>query len=95
MAAPEDTNDTITTGGTAEVGITADPTRAYILVQNNDAAEDMWIRFLGTAATDVGIKIAAGQTFEQVFEHMPSIRNAMSIIAATTGHKFGITTDVN
>lgn len=93
--APSQTNGTITTGGTAQVGATADSTRAFIIVQNNHASEDLWINFQTTAATDAGIKIPGGGSGEWAYGDMPQIKNAMSIIAATTGHKFGITADVN
>jgi hypothetical protein len=95
MAAPSQTNTTITTGGTAQTGAPADGKRAYLLVQNNDANEDLWVNFLGVAAVDSGIRIPGGGDGEWTFEQMPSIMNAMSVCGATTGHKFSVTTDVN
>lgn len=88
----EQINDTITAGGTAQEALTAEPYRKYLLVQNN-SDEALWINFQDEADEDVGIKIAAGGSGEWEYETMPQIVNAMSIFGATTGSKFGITTD--
>lgn len=90
-----DVNSTITLGGTAQSGALADANRAFIHIDNNHTSEDLWVRFLGTAAVDVGIRIPGGSSAEWTYGEMPSIKLAMSIIAATTGHKYGITADVN
>lgn len=94
VPAPGHTNTTITAGGTAQVGAAADPTRRQLMVQNN-SAEDMWLNFFTTAAADTGIRLQPGQAWEGRFADYPMIINAMSIIAATTGSKFGLTADVN
>lgn len=45
--------------------LAAKTNRRYLLVQNNDAAGDIWIRLDGTAATAAtGIKIPAGGSYE-------------------------------
>lgn len=92
--APSQTNGTIASGGTAQVAATADPTRAYVQIQNN-SAETLWINFQATAAADTGIAIPAGGSGEWTYGDLPMIKNAISIIGATTGSKYNITADVN
>jgi hypothetical protein len=94
MAAPSQTNSTITTGGTAQVALAADPTRRSICIQNtSDTA--MWCNFLATAAANVGFTIAAGASREMFFRDYPMIINALSVIGATTGKTYSILDDVN
>lgn len=92
--AAEQINSTITTGGTAKTVIAADGSREQITIQNN-SAEDMWCNFLGTAAIDTGWKLSAGVSRTMRKADWPQIANALSIVAATTGSKYSIHTDVN
>ncbi len=93
MAAPEQINSTITTGGTAKTVMPADLSRRAICVQNN-SSEDMWFSFLGTAATDTGWKLATGASRVMIRTQWPQIVNALSAVAATTGSKYSIHTDI-
>ncbi len=88
------TPSTITTGGTA-VTIPADPERKYAMIQNPSTAtlqgiataESLFIRFTGTAAaSSVAIELPAGATWNSPPNFAPT--GAISIIGATTGHKF-------
>lgn len=45
--------------------LAANPARRYLLIQNNDASGDIFVRLDGgTATTATGVKIAAGGSFE-------------------------------
>lgn len=81
-------SSTITTGGTAQTAAAADNGRHYLLIHNVDAAEDLWFSLSGTAAVDGAgsVRIPAKSTY--VFEANAVPVNAVSLIAATTGHKF-------
>jgi hypothetical protein len=92
MAAPEQINGSITTGGTAQVGIAADKTRRTICIQNTSDT-DMWCNFLTTAAADVGFMVKAGGERVMRLADWPMIVKALSVIGATTGKKFNILTD--
>lgn len=94
MAAPSQTNGTITAGGTAQVALAADSTRRTIFIQNTSDTL-MWCNFLGTAAANVGFSIAALGQREMRFADWPMIINALSVIGATTAKTFGILDDVN
>ena len=94
MAAPEQLNLTITTGGTAQVAIAADPSRRQICIQNTSDT-GMWCNFLATAAADTGWYLAPTGTRVMRFADWPMIINALSVVGATTGKKFNIHTDVN
>jgi hypothetical protein len=87
----KDASSTITTGGTAQSALAANPGRKYLLIQNpSTASEVLWVNLTGTAVVDtqgsVSIEAGGALVFENGFE--PS--NAVSVIAATTGHKFTI-----
>jgi hypothetical protein len=94
MAAPEQVNSTITTGGTAQVAIAADKTRRTIQIQNTSDT-DMWCNFLATAVADTGFMVKAGTEKTIRFADFPMIVNALSVVGATTGKKFNILADVN
>lgn len=87
----KDASDTITAGGTAQEALAANSGRKFLMIQNpTTASEDLWFSLTGTAAVDTegSYSLAAGgaMAFEGPF--LPS--NAVSVIAATTGHKFTI-----
>lgn len=81
---------TITAGGTAQAAVAANTSRNYLLIRNPiDATEALWINLTGTAtAASPSLRLDAGDilTFEGSF--VPT--NAVSVIAATTGHAFTI-----
>lgn len=82
-----DRSGTLTTGGTAEQVAAANTTRRYFMIQNLDASEDMWIDFGSTAVADQpSIKLVAGEKF--IMDGNFVSTQAVSIIAATTGHKW-------
>lgn len=95
MAAPSQTNSTITSGGTAQTALAADTTRRSIYIQNtSDTA--MWCNFLATAAANVGFTIAANSASPILrYADFPQIINALSVVGATTGKTYSIVDDVN
>jgi hypothetical protein len=57
------TQDTVTSASTTIVA--ANPLRRYLLIQNNDASGDIFVRLDGVAATlTTGVKIPAGGSYE-------------------------------
>jgi len=94
MAAPSQTNSTITTGGTAQVALAADPTRRTIFIQNTSDTL-MWCNFLATAAANTGFSIAALGSREMRFADWPMIVNALSVVGAVTGKTYGVLDDIN
>lgn len=87
----KDASTTITSGGTAQVGLAANTGRKFLLIQNpTTASEDLWFSLTGTAAVDAAgsLSLAAGGAMSFEGDFVPS--NAVSVIAATTGHKFTI-----
>lgn len=80
---------TITLGGTAQAMFgSVVPVNGY-WVGNPDASEDLWISDSGTAATGAvgSICIPPKQVYETPIGYKPP-GTAISIIGATTGHKF-------
>ena len=94
MAAPSQTNGTITTGGTAQVALAVDYTRRSICIQNTSDT-DMWCNFLATAAANTGWILAANSERVMYFKDWPMIVNALSVVGATTGKTYSIHDDVN
>lgn len=81
---PTDRSGAITLGGTAQNAMSA-AARSEAWVWNNDAAEDLWINFQGGTASIGGagcIKLASYQGWSG------KVASAVSVIAATTAHKF-------
>jgi hypothetical protein len=80
----------LTTGGVAQVAAALNADRYYLLVQNLDASEDLWLSLVGTAAaaTIGSLLIAAKGGFEWSGSFVPT--GALSVVAATTGHKITI-----
>lgn len=87
-----DKSGTVATGGVAQTPIALNADRKVYCIQNPSAtasgvaAESLWIRVNGTAAANVGTELANGT---QACESGPTIDTAaVSVFAATTGHKF-------
>jgi hypothetical protein len=95
---PADCSGTITLGGTAQNAITAQANgRNGFQIANLDVAEVMWISLTGTAvAGAVGsypLAPATATTFAGLSSYYSGIgfNTALSVVAATTGHKFSCT----
>lgn len=90
---------TVVTGGTAVNAFTALSTRHGFTIANIDTAEVAWISFTGTAlANDVGsypLAPATATTFAGLSSYTSppgfGMNTALSIVAATNGHKFSCT----
>lgn len=82
---------TITLGGTAQTQIAQNTGRVYLLIQNIDTAEDLWFSFVGDAGiTSTGsVKLVPGQMILWETDGLIPT-NALSVVAATNGHKFTI-----
>ena len=81
------TNTTITTGGTAQTISAANPARSILHIQNTSDTT-MWVNFGATAATDLGISIAAAASYTTPPNFCPT--GLISVIGATTGKKFSL-----
>lgn len=83
-----DKSGTIAVGGTAQDAVGANTGRQYLLVQNLDGAADLWVNFGANAAVatagSILLKAGGSITFED--RVVPSGR--VSVVGATTGHKF-------
>jgi hypothetical protein len=95
---PGDCSGTITTGGTAQNAIAASNSgRNGFVIANIDTTEVMWISFTGTAAAaalgSYPLAPATATTFATLSSFYSSIgyNTALSVVAATTGHKFTCT----
>ena len=94
---PVDCSGTITTGGTAQNAFGTATGRAAFQIANLDTTEVMWISFTGTAvAGAVGsypLAPATATTFAGLSSYYSNygFNTALSVIAATTGHKFSCT----
>jgi len=92
-----DHSGTITAGGTAQVAAAVNNSRQGIYLQNLDTTEDLWFSLSGTAAVatagsfslspGTGTTVAGG-----AWQNSNALTNAISVIAATTGHKFSLMT---
>lgn len=85
-----DRSGTITAGGTAQNAAGALSTRKYLYIENPpNATERLWFSTNATAVADSpSIGLEAGQSFEYPAHFCPTA--AVSVIAATTGHKFTV-----
>jgi len=85
LSAGTDRSGSITVGGTAQVLAAANTSRVALVGQNIDPSEDMWLNEVGgnaTANTAGSVLVPAKATFSV------DSNRAISIVAATTGHKF-------
>ena len=88
-----DASGAITTGGTAQTALAAQYQRRYLFILNpSTATETLWINLVGTATVNGeatgSVPMAPGQSF--VWEDSLVPANAISVLGATTGHKFTI-----
>jgi len=94
---PVDCSGTITSGGTAQNAFVAGTGRAGFQIANLDTTEVMWINFTGTAAASglgsFPLAPATVTTFAQLSSYYSAIgfSTALSVVAATTSHKFSCT----
>ena len=96
---PTDCSGTITTGGTAQNAFTAGSTKHGFTIVNLDTTEPLWISFTTTAAANTAgsypLQAPTASTFASPGSFTApvgfGINTALSVIAATTGHKFSCT----
>lgn len=96
---PTNCSGTITTGGTAQNAFTAQTTLHGFTIVNIDTTEPLWISFTTTAAaTTVAsypLQAATATTFASPGSFTApqgfGINTALSVVAATTGHKWSCT----
>lgn len=82
-----DRSGTITTADTDQVLAAANLTRKYLLVQNLDDGEPLWINFgVAAVATQPSYRIDPGQTFKMEGNVVSS--QAVHVISGVTGHLF-------
>lgn len=82
-----DHSGSIATGGTAQDIVASSATRKYLLIQNNDPAEDMWIDFgVDAIVGQPSFLIPAGGGFVMDAAFVSTDR--ISVVAATTSHPF-------
>jgi hypothetical protein len=88
LASGTDRSGSITLGGTAQVLAAANTSRISLTGQNIDATEDMWINEIGgtAAASTVSSYVVPPRATFSI-----ATNRAISIVAATTGHKFTAT----
>lgn len=97
---PTDCSGTVTAGGTAQNAFAASATRHGFTIVNIDTTEPLWISFTGTAAASTSgsypIAAATATTFASAGSFTSPIglgmSTALSVVAATTGHKWSCTT---
>jgi hypothetical protein len=94
-----DCSSTVTSGGTAQNAFTAQTALHGFTIANIDTTEPLWISFTTTAAASTAgsypLPAATATTFAGFgsFTAPPGfgLNHALSVIAATTGHKFSCT----
>ncbi len=94
-----DCSGTITSGGAAQNAFTAAATRHGFTIANIDTTETLWISFTTTAAASGTGSYPLGPADATTFSTLSSftspvgmgINTALSVIAATTSHKFSCT----
>lgn len=99
---PTSCSGTIASGGTPQNALAASSTRHGFVIANTDASagsgEPLWISFTGAAAPNTaGSYPLSAPTSSTTFSGLTSFtapygwNTALSIVAATTGHKFSCT----
>lgn len=85
-----DRSGAIETGGTAEVAAIAKVDRQFLYIENPiTATERLWFSTVDTAVADSpSISLEPGQSYEYPSSFCST--GAVSVIAATTGHKYTI-----
>lgn len=80
-------SNAITAGGTDQTAYAANLVRKYLLIQNLDSTEPLWVNFGAPATEDapsIRLDAGAGMVWEGSF--VPT--QAVHVIAATTAHAF-------
>ncbi len=85
-----DHSGSVTTGGTDQQVASGNISRQYLMVQNIDPAEDLWVN-IGTAAGvnaagSIQLKPAGAVIWESGMGVVPT--GTVHVVASTTGHKF-------
>lgn len=96
---PTDCSGSITTGGTAQNALAAQTTLHGLTIMNIDTTEPLWISFTTTAAASTAgsfpLQAATATTFASPGSFTTpngfGTNHALSVIAATTGHKWSCT----
>lgn len=94
---PQDCSGSITLGGTAQNAFTASQYRNGFVIANIDTTEVMWISFTGTATAGAAgsfpLAPATATTFAGTSSFLSAVgfNKALSVVAATTSHKFSCT----
>lgn len=98
---PTDCSGSITAGGTAQTALAATATVHYFTIANIDASsgsgEPLWISFTGTATPSTAGSYPLTAPATTTFAGMGSYtdffgtNHAVSVVAATTGHKYSCT----
>ena len=85
-----DRSSTITAGGVAQSAASSNTSRMYLMCQNIDTVntEDLWLNPGGTAAANTAGSFRLPSGASVVFEGTFIPTSAISVIAATTGHKY-------
>ena len=95
-----DCSGTITTGGTAQAAFTAQTTlHGFTLANIDSTAEPLWFSFTGTATAATAASYPLAAPAATTFAGLASFtapyglgtNHALSVVAATTGHKFSCT----
>jgi hypothetical protein len=94
-----DCSGTISSGGAAQNAFTANAGRHGFTIANIDTTEPLWISFTTTAAASGTGSYPLGQADATAFTNLTSftsppgmgINTALSVIAATTSHKYSCT----
>lgn len=82
-----DKSGTLATGATAQDAAVANTTRKYLFIQNLDDTEDLWFNLGVTAVADQpSIRLGPGDSFTMESSFVST--GKVSVIAATTGHKW-------
>lgn len=95
--APKDCSGTIATGGTAQNAFAANPYINGFQILNLDSTEPLWISFTGTASAGATgsypLPAATATTFVGAgsFYTVIGFNTALSVVAATTSHKYSCT----
>lgn len=94
---PVDCSAAITTGGTAQNAFAASSGRQGFQIQNLDTSEPLWISFTGTAVANAigsfALAAATSTTLQNGGSYYTAFgyNTALSVVAATTSHKFSCT----
>lgn len=101
--APTDCSGSITTGGTAQTAISASATIHGFTIANIDASagsgEPLWFSFTGVSAAATAASYPLSAPASTTFAGLTAFTtpygfgtsHAVSVVAATTGHKFSCT----